>query len=132
VAGPAACAGEAVPEDPQHLMADLGWQAIQSQNDPALGVGKPLEAGRVGEREGTQCIIAFEQISDCPEGDGPPVGPVLMDGRQTAVLRVTQGANAGDNIQAALVFGEGEQVFGFGTVGATELGTGADETGPNL
>jgi hypothetical protein len=114
-------------------MADLGWQAIQSQNDPALGVGNPLEAGRVGECEGAQCVIAFEQIGDCTEGDGPPpVGPVLMDGRQTAVLRVTQGADAGDNIQAALVFGEGEQVFGFGTVVATELGTGAVETGPNL
>ncbi len=81
MAGPAACAGEAVPEDPQHLMADLGWQAIQSQNDPALGVGKPLEAGRVGEREGAQCIIAFEQISDCPEGDGPP-GGASADGWQ--------------------------------------------------
>jgi hypothetical protein len=55
-----------------------------------------------------------------------------MDGRQTAVLRVTQGADAGYNIQAALVFGEGESAFGFGTVGATELGTGAVETGPNL
>jgi hypothetical protein len=47
-------------------MADLGWQAIQSQNDPALGVGNPLEAGRVGEREGAQCVIAFEQISKDP------------------------------------------------------------------
>jgi len=41
-------------------MAALGWHAIQGQNDPALGVGNPLEAGRLGEREGASCVLAFE------------------------------------------------------------------------
>jgi hypothetical protein len=30
-------------------MADIGLQAVESQNDPTLGLGDPLEARRVGE-----------------------------------------------------------------------------------
>jgi hypothetical protein len=87
-------------------MADIGLQAIKSQNHPALGLGDSLEARCVGEREGEQFVIAFEQIGDCPGGDGyPPLAQVLRDFRQTAVLRVAQGAHAGDDIEAKLVLG---------------------------
>jgi hypothetical protein len=34
--------GEAIPEDPQPLRADVRLEAIESQDDPALGVGDPL------------------------------------------------------------------------------------------
>jgi hypothetical protein len=47
--------GEAVAKDPQHLMADVGLEAIEGQEDPALGlsithnfcelVGAALRAG---------------------------------------------------------------------------------------
>jgi hypothetical protein len=97
-------AGEAVPEDPQHLMADIGLQAIEGQNDPALRLSDPLEARRVGERESEQFVVAVEQMGDCPGGDGhSPLAQVLIDFRQTAVLRVAQGAYPGNDIEAKLV-----------------------------
>ena len=40
--------GEAVSEDPQHLMADVRLEAIQGQNDPALGLGNALQTGGIG------------------------------------------------------------------------------------
>jgi len=99
-------ARETVSEYPQHLMADIGLQAIEGQNDPALGLGDPLEAGGVGEREGEQFIVTFKQIGDRPGGDNhSTVAQVLMDFGQSAVLRVAQGAYPGDDIQAKLVLG---------------------------
>jgi hypothetical protein len=87
-------------------MADIGLQAIEGENDPALGLGDPLEASSVSEREGEQFIVAFEQIGDRPRGDNhSTVAQVLMDFGQTAVLRVTQGADPGDDIQAKLMLG---------------------------
>jgi hypothetical protein len=90
-------------------MADIGLQAIKRQADPALGLGKPLEAGSVSERESEQCVIAFEQRRDRPRGDGnTPVEQVLMNVRNTAVLRIAQSAHPRDDIQAKLVLGQGE------------------------
>jgi hypothetical protein len=41
--------GEAVPKDPQHLMTDVRLEAIQGQDDPALGLGDALQAGGISE-----------------------------------------------------------------------------------
>jgi hypothetical protein len=98
--------GETVPKDPQHLMADVRLQAIQGQDDPALGLGEALQSGGIGEREGEQSVVAFEQMRDRPRGDGhPAVAQVLMDFRQTTVLRLAQGPDACNDIEAKLVLG---------------------------
>jgi len=39
--------GEAVPKDPQHRMANVGLEAIEGQDDPALGLGETLQTGGV-------------------------------------------------------------------------------------
>ena len=49
--------GEAVPKDPQHLMADVRLEAIQGQDDPALGLGDALQAGGISEGEGEQFVV---------------------------------------------------------------------------
>ena len=101
--------GEAIPEDPQHLMADVRLEAIEGQDDPALGLGDPLQAGGIGEREGEQFVVALEQMHDCPRGDGhPTVAQVLMDFGQTAMLRVAQGTDPCNDIEAKFVPGEGQ------------------------
>jgi hypothetical protein len=64
--------GEAVPQDPQHLMADVRLEAIQGQDNPALGLGDALQAGGIREGEGEQFVIALEQMRDRPRGDGHP------------------------------------------------------------
>jgi hypothetical protein len=66
--------GEAVPEDPQHLMADVRLETIEGQNDPALGLGNALQTGGIGEGEGEQCVVALAQMPDCPWGNGHPTG----------------------------------------------------------
>jgi hypothetical protein len=42
-------------------MPDVRLQAIESQDDPASGLGHPLEVGGVCQRQGKQFIVAFEQ-----------------------------------------------------------------------
>src|SRR5712691_2954370 len=72
-------------------------------------------------------------MRDRPRGDGhPPVAQMLIDVRQTAVLRVAQGANPRDDIEATLVLGEGQAALGFRTVGTAARRTGAVETAPDL
>ena len=98
--------GEAIPEDPQHLMADVRLEAIESQDDPALGLGDPLQAGGISEREGEQCVVALEQMGDRPWGDGhPAVAQVLMDFGQATVLRIAKSPDARNNLEAKLVLG---------------------------
>jgi hypothetical protein len=98
--------GEAVSQDPQHLMADVRLEAIEGQNAPALGLGKALQTGGIGEGEGEQCVVALEQMHDGPWGNGHPTGtPVLMDCGQTTVLRVAQGPDVRHDIEAKLMLG---------------------------
>ena len=95
---------ETVPKDPEHLMADIGLQAIKRQDDPALDLGKPLEAGRVRQREREQFVVAFEQMGDRARGDSDAtVEQVLMHLRNPAVLPRAQDAYPRDNIQAKRV-----------------------------
>ena len=114
-------------------MADIGLQAIKRQDDPALGLGKPLEAGSVSERESEQFVLACEQMRDRPRGDGnTPVEQVLMHVRNTAVLRIAQSPHPRDDIQAKLMLGHGQPPFFFWAVGAAKLRTGSVETAPDL
>ena len=64
--------GEAVPKDPQHLMADIRLEAIQGQDNSALGLGDARQPGGSSEGEGPQFVVALEQMRNRPGGDGPP------------------------------------------------------------
>jgi hypothetical protein len=114
-------------------MADIGLQAIKRQDDPALGLCYPLEAGGVSQGECEQFVVALKQMHDRPRGDGnTPVEQELRNVRNTAVLRIAQRAHPRDDIQAKLVLGQGEPSLFFGSVGTVELWTGAVEAAPDL
>jgi hypothetical protein len=114
-------------------MADVRLETIQRQDAPALSLGDPLQASSVGEREGEQFVIAFEEMRDRPWGDRHPTGAqVLMDFRQAAVLCVAQRANPGNDIAAKPVLGQGEPSLCFRSVGAAKLWTGPVETAPDV
>src|SRR5262245_41487946 len=114
-------------------MADIRLETVKRQDDPPLSLGDPLEASGVGEREGEQFVVAFEQVRDCPRGDGDPAAEqVLVDFRETTVLRIAQRPDPGDDIEANLMLGQGEPSLCFGPVRALNLGTGAVKTAPNL
>ena len=108
-------------------------ETIQRQDDPALSLGDPLQARSIGEREGEQFVIAFEEMRDRPWGDRHPTGAqVLVDFRQAAVLCVAQRANPGNDIEAKLMLGQGEASLCLRSVGTAKLWTGPVETAPNL
>jgi hypothetical protein len=72
-------------------------------------------------------------MHDCPWGNGHPTGAqVLMDFGQTPVLRVAQGPDVRNDIEAKLMLGQGEPSLFFRAVGAVELWTGPVETAPDL
>jgi hypothetical protein len=128
-AGPQNCPGEAIPEAPEPLMADVRLEAIEGQDALALHGGDPRQAGGSRAREGQQGVVALEQRRDRPRGDGPPaVAQVRMDGGATAVVRGAQGATPRHDIEATLVLGEGPAALGFRTGGTAERRTGAVET----
>src|ERR1043166_6469145 len=55
-----------------------------------------------------------------------------MDFGQTTVLRVAQGPDVRNDIEAKLMLGQGEPSLFFRSVGAAELWTGPVETAPDL
>ena len=104
--GPGGLPGEAIPQDPEHRMADVRLEPIKGQEDPALGLGDPPQAGGIGARAGEQFVVALEQMRDGPRGDGhPPVAQMLMDFGETTMLRVAQGTHPGNDIEAKRVLG---------------------------
>ena len=82
--------GEAITQDPEPRMADVRLQPVEREDDPPLGLGEPLEAGGVSQRQGEEFVIPFEQMAHCPWGDGhTALAQVVMDFGQTAMRRVT-------------------------------------------
>jgi hypothetical protein len=125
--------GEAIPEDPQHLMADVRLEAIERQDDPALGLGDPLQAGGVRQRAGEQCVVPFEPMAHGPWGDGhTALAQVVIECGHTAMLRVTQGTDRRHDIKATRVLGSGQATLCFRTVGTVALRTAPVETAPDV
>jgi hypothetical protein len=98
--------GKTVAEAPQDFMADIGLQAIQGQDDAAVGLGDASETLGVLEREAEQCIIALQEVGDGPWGHSDPVvDQGLMDCGDAAVLGIAARAYQGDDIEAEVVLG---------------------------
>jgi hypothetical protein len=126
-------ARETIADAPEDFMAHIGLEAIERQDDPALGVGEALEAIGVLQREAEQFIIAIQELSDRPLGYGDTsIAQRLMDFRDAAVLAIASVAHPGDDIEAELVLGEGQAAFGFRAIGFTKLQAGGVEAAANL
>ena len=85
-------------------MADVRLQTVEREEDPPLGLGDPLEAGGIRQRQGEEFVVPFQQMVHSPWGDGHTVlAQVLMDFGQTAMLRVAQGADPRHDIETKLM-----------------------------
>ena len=75
-------------------MADVRLQTVEREEDPPLGLGDPLEAGGIRQRQGEECVVPFEPMAHGPWGDGhTALEQALRDCGQTAMLRVTEGTD---------------------------------------
>lgn len=116
--------GDAIPDDPQHLVAHGRLQAVEGQYHAPLGWRDPLEARRVGAREGDEFVVPFSEVQHGPQGNGNTAAlQVMRDLGHTPVLGVTQCSDQGDDIQAKRVCGEGEPPLLFRPGGRGKLGT---------
>jgi hypothetical protein len=89
-------------------MPDVGLEALERQDDPAVGMGDRLQAGGVRPRERDEFRIAFQKMQGRPGSNDDVTAPqLLMDLWDTPVLGIAQGAHEGDNIEAELVLWEG-------------------------
>jgi hypothetical protein len=52
-------ARETITQDPEDFMADIGLEAIEGQDDTAVGFGEALEALGILEREGEEFIVTI-------------------------------------------------------------------------
>ena len=126
-------AGEAVAEDPEDFVADIGLQAVDGQDDAALRAEQRLQPPGIGRGQGPQLIVAVQQVGDGALGeDDPPAGEFAVDLGDAAVLGIAEPADQGHDVEAELVIGQGEVGLGLGAVGAEEagaLGIGAASDG---
>jgi hypothetical protein len=93
-AGQQHLAGQALADDPEHLVAHVRLQAVDGQDRPPLREEPLAQAGVVTQAQGHQLLVPLEQVRHRPLGDrhaAIPEGP--MDLRHAAELGVPQGAH---------------------------------------
>jgi hypothetical protein len=114
-------------------MAHVGLEAIEGQEDPALGLGATLETIRVGTIEGDECIVALEELGDGPRGHGDaPFAQGVMECWKTPVMGLAEGADVSQNIEPALVLRQGQATCGLGARGLSHLRAVRIATAPKL
>jgi hypothetical protein len=115
-------ARETVADHPEACMAPVGLEAIEGQDDPAVGRGKAPQATGIWEREAEQVIIALQEVGDGAWGHGhPTVAHGMMDCGATAVVGIALAPHEGHDIEAELGLGQGEAAFGFRPIGCARL-----------
>src|SRR4051795_4582519 len=108
----------AVADHPQHLVSDIGLQAIQRQDHPPLGRQPLPQARAVAQRRRQQFVIAVEQVGHAPLGNRHALlTQSLVDLRHAAMLAMTQPPHQGNHVQAEFVFRQSYRAFRFRPVG---------------
>jgi len=117
-------AGEAVAQDPEDLVADVGLQAIDGQDDATLLAQQRSQALGVSTGRRPEFVVAVQEVGDRALGDGQPAaGQLAVDLGEAAVLGMAEPPDGGHDIEAELVIGQGEVGLGLRPVGAEEAGT---------
>ena len=116
-------AGEAVAEDPEDFVADVGLQAVDGQDDAALRAEQRLQPLGIGRGQCPQFIVAVQEVGDGALGDDDrSAGELAVDLGDTAVLGIAEPADQGHDVESELVIGQGEVGLGLGPVGPEEAG----------
>ena len=77
-----------------------------------------LQVRLVGEVQRHQLVVARQQVGDGTRGDGDLLLPqCLVNLGDTAMVAVAQGANAGNDVEAELMMGQGPGAFFLGAIG---------------
>ena len=119
----------------ENLMADVGLEAVDGQDDAALGPQQWTQPLGIGGGQGSQLIVAVQEVGDGALGeDDPPAGEFVVDLGDTAVLDIAEPADQGHDVESELVMRQGEVRFGLGAIGqqeprAIEVGAAADREG---
>ncbi len=109
---------EAVAQHPQHLVPDVGLQAIERQDDLLLVAQALAQAPLVAQPERDEFLIALDQMRHRALGDREPAGQqLLMDLGHAAVLGEAQRADQGDDVQAELAVRQRPAALLLGPVG---------------
>jgi hypothetical protein len=75
-------------------VADIGPEAIDGQDDAALGAEQRAQPLGIGGGQGLQLIVAVEQVGDGARGDDEPAaGELAVDLGDAAVLDVAEPAD---------------------------------------
>src|SRR5262249_60895369 len=56
--------GDAVTQDPEDLVADVGLQGVDGQDDAALLLEQGAQAVEVGRGQGAQFVVAVQEVGD--------------------------------------------------------------------
>src|SRR5262249_32296692 len=122
-------AGEAVAQDPEDLVADVGLQAVDGQDHAALLAQEGMQSLAVDRGQGAQLIVAFQEVADRAEGDSNAAArQFLVDLGDAAMLGVTEASDQGQDVQAELVMGQSDEGLCFGAAGTAvprAVGVGA-------
>jgi hypothetical protein len=125
-------AGEAVAQDPEDLVADVGLQAVDGQDHATLRAEQRPEPLGIGRGQGPQLIVAVQQVGDGARGhDDPAAGQLAVDLGDAAVLGIAESADQGHDVEAELVIGQGEVGLGLGPIGPEEAGASGVGTAPD-
>jgi hypothetical protein len=120
-------------EAPEDFLADIGLEPIASQSDPALRLGQAPQPCRVLQGQGAQCVVALQQIGHRAGRHSETALPQrLLDGRHPVVVGIARRADAGQDIEAKRVLGQGQAPCHGGPVRCAPLGTRRIEAAPNL
>ena len=116
--------GEAVAQDPEDLVTDVGLQSVDGQDDTALIAQQWLQALGVGTGQRPEFVIAVQEVGDrALSDDQPAAGQLAVDLGDAAVLGMSEPTDCGHDIESELVIGQGEVGLGLGPVGPEEAGT---------
>jgi hypothetical protein len=125
--------GETITPAPEDGMAAVGLEAIEGQADAPAGLREALEAERVWQRAGAQCVVTLQEMGDRAWGHGPAaLVQRLIDVRDPPGVAVAPLANEGNAIQAQCRLRECQAPLRCRPLGLTTLRTNRVEAAPAL
>ena len=115
--------GEAVAQDPEDFVADIGLHPIDGQDDATLVAQQRSQPLGVGRGQGPELVVAVQEVGDrALSDDQTAAGQLAMDLGDATVLGMAEATDQGQDIEPEFVIGQGEMGLGLGAVGAEEVG----------
>ena len=119
---------ETIAQAPEDFLPDVRLEPIEGEEDTALRLSQAPQPCRVVEGEHDQFVIALQEMEDRPGRDRhTTLDQRLMESRNTVVVGRALRADAGEDIEASRVLGQGARRpaaagrYGFCTCGHVGL-----------